>query len=100
MVPKKEGKKVIMVCRKCGTKTTKVEKNDFKFSTASVKKTSEVIVIDKRSQKDLSPETSVQCPKCGHGKASWWVQQTRSGDEPPTRFFKCKKCGHVWREYQ
>ncbi len=100
MVPKKEGKKVVMVCRKCGAKITKVEKSDFKFSTASVKKASEVIVIDKRSQKDLSPETSVQCPKCGYTKASWWVQQTRSGDEPPTRFFKCKNCGHVWREYQ
>jgi len=25
--------------------------------------------------------------------------QTRAADEPPTRFYRCTKCGHTWREY-
>ena len=28
-----------------------------------------------------------------------WLQQTRSADEAPTRFFQCLKCKHTWREY-
>ena len=45
------------------------------------------------------PTTNVICPKCGHGKAEWWLQQTRSADEAETRFFKCLKCRYTWREY-
>jgi DNA-directed RNA polymerase subunit M len=40
-----------------------------------------------------------ECPKCGHGKATWFMQQTRGGDEPTTRFYRCVKCNHTWREY-
>ncbi|MEM4865380.1 MAG: hypothetical protein QXY09_02690 [Acidilobaceae archaeon] len=25
--------------------------------------------------------------------------QTRAADEPPTRFYRCTKCGYTWREY-
>jgi DNA-directed RNA polymerase subunit M len=31
--------------------------------------------------------------------AYFWTQQTRGADEPETRFFKCTKCSHTWREY-
>ncbi|PWB85162.1 transcription factor S-II (TFIIS) [Methanobrevibacter woesei] len=45
------------------------------------------------------PTTTITCPECGHNKAAWWLQQTRSADEAPTRFFQCLKCKHTWREY-
>jgi DNA-directed RNA polymerase subunit M len=40
-----------------------------------------------------------RCPKCGHDELLNWMMQTRSADEPPTRFYRCTKCGHTWREY-
>ena len=44
--------------------------------------------------------TKVLCPKCEKTvEAEWAMQQTRGADEPPTRFYRCKTCGHVWREY-
>ena len=42
----------------------------------------------------------VKCPKCGHDEAYYKIIQTRRADEPPTRIYKCTKCGHVWREYE
>ncbi len=51
------------------------------------------------------PETAVvlkgqvRCPKCGHDEVVFWMMQTRAADEPPTRFYRCKRCGYTWREY-
>ncbi|MBS3055577.1 MAG: hypothetical protein J4452_03755 [Candidatus Aenigmarchaeota archaeon] len=45
------------------------------------------------------PKTHIVCPNCEHGEAAWWMQQTRSADEPPTLFYKCIKCGYGWRSY-
>ncbi|MEM0142231.1 MAG: zinc ribbon domain-containing protein [Candidatus Rehaiarchaeum fermentans] len=41
----------------------------------------------------------IECPKCGQKKIVSWMEQTRSADEPPTRFYKCANCGYTWREY-
>ncbi|MEM3846390.1 MAG: hypothetical protein QXU98_11905, partial [Candidatus Parvarchaeota archaeon] len=41
----------------------------------------------------------IQCPRCKEMKVVSWAQQTRASDEPPTRFYKCMKCGYTWREY-
>ena len=44
--------------------------------------------------------TKTLCPRCEKEvEAEWAMQQTRGGDEPPTRFYRCKECGHVWRDY-
>lgn len=59
-------------------------------------KKQEVTVIE---DVDTLPTTRIECPSCGNMEASWWLQQTRCADEPETRFYKCKKCGHTWREY-
>ena len=50
-------------------------------------------------EKILPVTTDVVCPNCGAREAYYWSVQTRSADEPMTQFFKCKKCGHTWREY-
>ena len=42
---------------------------------------------------------AVECPKCGYGEVYFWMMQTRSADEPMTRFYRCRRCGHTWREY-
>ncbi|MBZ9570040.1 transcription factor S [Methanobrevibacter sp. TMH8] len=56
-------------------------------------------VIMKGEDIDTLPTTKVTCPKCGNDRASWWLQQTRSADEAETRFLRCTKCKHTWREY-
>lgn len=45
------------------------------------------------------PKTESECPKCDNKEAYWWVMGTRAADEPETTFYKCTKCGHVWRDY-
>ncbi len=87
---KKSEDKTLLVCMRCGH----VEE----AKKPAEKKTAEVPVIESPTEKAL-PTTKIECPKCGNDKAFWWMQQTRSADEPSTRFYKCTKCGHVWREY-
>lgn len=41
----------------------------------------------------------VRCDKCGWEEAYFWMLQTRAADEPATRFYRCTRCGHTWREY-
>ena len=81
---------------------------DFKKDLSS-EKSNEYAVSEKIKAKDniimkgedveTLPTTKASCPKCGNTKASWWLLQTRSADEAPTRFFKCTECKHTWREY-
>ena len=47
----------------------------------------------------LKSTIKIDCENC-HGKEGvWWSFQTRSADEPETRFYKCIKCNHTWRDY-
>ena len=55
-------------------------------------------VVDE-SEETLPEDKSIECPECGHMGAFWWLQQTRAGDEPETKFLKCVKCNHTWRDY-
>ncbi|MBI2578600.1 MAG: transcription factor S [Candidatus Aenigmarchaeota archaeon] len=86
--------KGLLRCRSCGKELEK--KFHGKITAKSEKK--EIVVIEDNAP-DL-PTTDKECPKCKHGKAYWWLIQTRSADEPPTQFFRCIKCRHVWREYK
>lgn len=97
MNPKKEDDEVILVCSSCGHKEKKEGDSDSYKLVREGKKREETAVIEK-DQESL-PKTSKKCPECGHEKAYWWMQQTRSADEPTTRFYRCVKCGHTWREY-
>ena len=94
LVPKKTKTGVVFVCRNCGKKYSKgtditiTEKVKLKDNIKTVKQKDEGL-----------PVTENQCPVCGNKEAFWWMQQTRSIDEPPTRFYRCTKCGHTWWEY-
>ncbi len=46
------------------------------------------------------PITTAECKECKNDKAYFWTIQTRAGDEAETKFFKCTKCEHTWREYR
>lgn len=96
LIPKKDGKNIILTCRRCKYKIKGREKIEIKEEIQK-KPLDDVVVIDK--QKDTLPKIKTVCPKCGNKEALWWLHQTRSIDEPPTTFFRCTKCKHSWREY-
>ena len=37
------------------------------------------------------------CVKCKKRETSYYEQQTRSSDEPMTKFIKCVNCSHEWK---
>jgi DNA-directed RNA polymerase subunit M len=49
---------------------------------------------------EVRPIINTPCKKCENQQAYFWSVQMRSGDEAETRFFKCTKCKHQWREYR
>ncbi len=97
LIPVKVKKKIKLYCKKCNKyyEVKKRVKLTEKFSTSS----REIVVIEKDEGLKEFPITKITCPKCGNEKAYWWMQQTRSADEPPTIFYRCTKCGYMWREY-
>jgi DNA-directed RNA polymerase subunit M len=96
IVPKRDGKKVLFMCSKCGKASNKRETIVLSEKVGDGKK-SMVEVVDKRTE--ILPKVDEECPKCHNGKSYFWLVQTRAGDEAETRFFKCVKCNHTWREY-
>jgi len=98
LVVEKKRKNVYIVCRKCKrVYKTKGEKLRIGSSVTEGKK--KVIVMTEKDQFSELPKTRIICPKCEHMEAYWWMQQTRSADEPPTMFYRCCRCGYSWRSY-
>ena len=58
------------------------------------------IGVVKEKEVDTLPVVEEVCPKCKNNYAYFWTSQTRAGDESETKFFRCKKCSHTWREYR
>ncbi|MBN1786250.1 MAG: transcription factor S [Candidatus Methanofastidiosa archaeon] len=100
MMPSKKGSLTIITCKKCGycRDLSKEDKSKFvvKEKISHSPKDKLIVIEDKV---DTLPKTREQCPKCGNFEAYWWELQTRSGDEPSTKFYRCTRCGHTWREY-
>ena len=84
-----------LVCKRCNLKLPL--KENFALTSTNENK-EKVLVID--SEESVFPVARVLCPKCqAMEDAEWTLQQTRAADEPPTRFYRCKKCNWVLREY-
>jgi DNA-directed RNA polymerase subunit M len=97
-----EKKQPKLVCEKCGYSTalaaTKAEGRKTKVEKAKTSTSIKVLGEDAEEIKPL-PTTTIECPKCKHDTAVWWMLQTRGGDEPTTQFYRCVKCNHTWRHY-
>jgi DNA-directed RNA polymerase subunit M len=91
-----------LVCDKCGYSTGAEEKPEGKKAKGEKEKGSpasiKVLGEEDESIEPL-PTTNIECPKCKHDTAVWWMLQTRGGDEPTTQFYRCVKCNHTWRHY-
>lgn len=91
---------ITYLCDNCGY-SNKAGKTVMQATEEELVSTNDQIKIVGEKEAKLSslPTTKIECPKCGNGEAMWWFLQTRSGDEPPTQFYRCVKCNHTWRSY-
>jgi DNA-directed RNA polymerase subunit M len=94
LMPKTKNNKRVIECS-CGYKEKDLSK--FKKITEIVKPGKSIEVIEEEIE--ILPLTDETCSKCGNLKAYYWTVQTRAGDEPETKFLKCEKCKHIWRDY-
>ncbi len=101
MIPKNVGGKRVLVCTRCGF-IKEVSSGGYVFSTRITHSEKEKIIVLEpgKMPRTLPKIKGVTCPKCGNDEAYYWMIQTRRADEPATTFYKCTKCGHVWREYE
>ena len=101
LLPKRKEGRTVLYCSRCNYEIGAEQVKGYRLrKVVQHKPTDAILVIDKDVKIEVLPKARVECPKCSHIGAYYWEMQTRAGDEPATRFFKCVKCGHVWREYQ
>jgi len=101
MKPRRMGGKLVYVCPNCGYMEEAGATSPLKITRTTPHSEKErIVIIEDEEPKGLPRIKGVRCPRCGHDEAYYWVVQTRAADEPSTRFYKCVKCGYVWREYE
>ena len=89
----------LLACSKCQfvkEKTVNITKE--KSEDAN----SEFLVMDESDMnqaKGLESTVPIDCEKCHNKEGVSWTFQTRSADEPETKFYRCTKCNHTWRDY-
>jgi len=83
-------------CARCGYSA----KEKVKIEASEKINKKEKIGVIKDKDTDVFPTTNAICPKCGNKEAYFWSAQTRAADEAETRFYRCTKCKHTWREYR
>ncbi|MBI3622984.1 transcription factor S [Candidatus Pacearchaeota archaeon] len=100
-------------CPKCGSILIQKRKNlgcprcnyaakgkPVKLKTSEKLENKKEIPIISEKEVQFNPVVIETCKECGNDKAYFWTIQTRAGDEAETKFFKCTKCNHTWREYR
>ncbi len=94
-------KRKVFLCKKCGFQKNTINSGGQRFVEALDKRPEALIVKEGGSgSSEPLPVTKAECKKCGNLKAYYWMMQTRSADEPSTRFYRCTECSHTWREYE
>lgn len=83
-------------CARCSYKS----KGKIKIESSEAMKKSPAIGVITDKDTDVFPVISANCGKCNNKEAYFWTSQSRAGDEAETRFFRCTKCKHTWREYR
>ena len=118
--PKEKENKLVssVTCRKCGVKGKcirqehELKENDVPTVQIVLSKkfkcTQCGFEFDEEDPRELAVfkdldtmpiDDAVFCPKCNAQGAYWHLRQTRAADEATTRFYRCTKCKHTWREY-
>jgi len=101
LLPEKREGQTKLRCPRCGFERGAANPSSYRvIKRAQHSPREAILVIDREVKLETLPKARVECPRCGHLEAYYWEVQTRAGDEPATRFFRCVKCGFTWREYQ
>ena len=99
-------------CPKCGAVLVEKRKNPgcprcgysskikLKLETSEQIEEKKKVAVVHDKDTEVNPVVTEECKKCGNDKAFFWTVQTRASDEAETKFFKCTKCEHTWREYR
>ena len=85
-------------CPKCGYAEGAEEKQTKKIVETEEQEES-ILAFEGNEGEESHPTIKIECEKCGHDEAIWWMLQTRSADEPTTQFYRCTKCQNTWRNY-
>ena len=85
-------------CSKCGYTEGEKAKPTKKITTEEEPDFS-LLAFEGDEGEESNPTVKIDCEKCGHDEAVGWMFQTRSADEPTTRFYRCQKCKYTWRDY-
>lgn len=90
-----------MKCRGCGEYQDDVDAEEMKVTEEKEEDPMDRLNINEEGSGEATrPTTNKECKKCGgETEQEWWMEQTRSSDEPPTRFYKCRQCGNVYKIY-
>ena len=99
--PRRVGGELQLYCVKCGYHEIAKSIEPYSVKAEVRRNPKDKILVLESSQQPATAQIvkGISCPKCGNGEAYFWMIQTRAADEPPTRFYRCTKCGHTWREY-
>lgn len=89
-------KNKVFACQRCNYKS----KSKIKIESSEKIEQKQEIGVVKDNEANVFPVINAVCPKCQHKEAWFWTSQTRAGDEAETRFLRCTKCKHTWREYR
>ncbi len=101
MVPKRKNGKTVLVCPKCGYVKEVSSRSGVISKKVHHKETEKMYILSHEDNyRSLPKVKGIKCPKCGYDEAYYMIIQTRSADEPPTRIYRCARCGYTWREYE
>ena len=84
-------------CSKCGY--TEGQETKLTKKTNKQEQDNSLLAFEGNEGEESYSTIKMDCAKCGHDEAVWWMFQTRSADEPTTRFYRCQKCKYTWRDY-
>ena len=89
----------LLACPKCKF----VKEGAIKEETKNLEEPNpEFLVMDEsdvNQAKGLESTVPIDCEKCHNKEGVSWTFQTRSADEPETKFYRCTKCNYTWRDY-
>jgi DNA-directed RNA polymerase subunit M len=94
LIPKKDGKNLILKCS-CGYIKKNANESESKKFSEKIAAPKKIEVID--SEKNPMPKIDWNCKKCGAKEAYFWSIQLRRSDEAETTFYRCVGCGKTWR---
>ncbi len=100
MIPTTDRKgKRLLKCAACAYSKSTDHGDDYTIQQKIIhSERDETLIIESPEQFDQLPTAKMSCPKCNYGKASYWQSQVQVEDEDATIFYRCKQCGHTWRD--